>query len=66
MTAYAVASRTMYQYNEQPLQFDGRSIFRYMVYPTYYLLYGNIGNELENLDGKDNSTQIASMDLSFS
>ena len=54
MTAYAVASRTMHQYNEQPLQFDGRSIFRYMVYPTYYLLYGNIGNELDNLDGKDN------------
>ena len=53
MTAYGVASRSMYSYDSQLLTFEGRSIFRYIVYPTYYLMYGNVGNELDNLDGKN-------------
>jgi hypothetical protein len=52
MTAYGVASRTMYNYNNQTLEFDGRSIFRNIIYPTYYLMYGNVGGELSDLDGK--------------
>lgn len=52
MTAYGVASRTMYDYNSEPLTFDGRTIFRYIVYPTYYLMYGNVDVELEKLDSK--------------
>ncbi len=51
MTAYGVASRTMYNYNNDTLSFDGRSIFRNILYPTYYLMYGNIGDELTELDG---------------
>jgi hypothetical protein len=53
MTAYGVASRTMYNYNNDTLSFDGRSIFRNILYPTYYLMYGNLDNELSDLDGKE-------------
>ncbi len=53
MTAYGVASRTMYNYNNDTLSFDGRSIFRNLIYPTYYLMYGNVGGELSALDGKE-------------
>lgn len=53
MTAYAVASRTMFNFNSSsPILFDGRSIFRNLIYPTYYLMYGNIGGELTSLDGR--------------
>jgi hypothetical protein len=52
MTAYGVASRAMYNYNNQHLTFDGRSIFRQIIYPTYYMMYGNIADELNKLDGK--------------
>ena len=52
MTAYGVASRTMYNYNNQTLEFDGRSIFRNIIYPTYYLMYGSISGELDDLDGE--------------
>ena len=31
-------------------RFDGRSIFRQVIYPVYYLLYGEFGNELQVLD----------------
>jgi hypothetical protein len=51
MTAYGVTSRTMYNYNNQILEFDGRSIFRNIIYPTYYLMYGDVNDELKNLDG---------------
>ena len=54
MIAYGVASRTMHNYNNSTISFDGRSIFRNIVYPTYYLLYGNVGNELSDLDSKNN------------
>lgn len=54
MTAYGVASRTMYDYNNDDdtddLTFDGRSIFRHVIYPSYYLMYGSTDNELEALD----------------
>ena len=53
MTAYGVASRAMYTYNNETLTFDGRSIFRKIIYPTYYLMYGNVGDELTGLDGRD-------------
>ena len=53
MVAYGVASRAMYQYTDQPLTFDGRSMFREILYPTYYLMYGNIGDELTALQGRE-------------
>ena len=57
MTAYGVASRSMVYYPNADLfntdtSFDGRSVFRQIAYPVYYLLYGEIDNELANLDGR--------------
>jgi len=52
MTAYGVASRTMYNFTNDTLSFDGRSIFRNIIYPVYYFMYGSFGNELSALDGK--------------
>jgi len=52
MSAYGVASRAMYNYNNDTLSFDGRSIFRNIFYPVYYFMYGNLDNELDALDGK--------------
>jgi hypothetical protein len=52
MIAYGVTSRAMYIYNNITISFDGQSIFRNILYPTYYLMYGNVGNELTSLDGK--------------
>ncbi len=53
MIAYGVTSRSMYIFNNDTLSFDGRSIFGSIIYPTYYLMYGNVGNELTELDGKE-------------
>jgi len=53
MSAYGVASRAMYNYNNDTLSFDGRSIFRNILYPVYYFMYGSLGNELDALDGKE-------------
>ncbi|CAF0878333.1 unnamed protein product [Adineta steineri] len=58
MAGYGVASRSMVYYpnanlfNETStdISFDGRSIFRQIVYPVYYLMYGEFGKELDNLD----------------
>jgi hypothetical protein len=61
MVGYGVASRSMVYYPKAngfttdsggsiDTSFDGRSVFRQIVYPVYYLLYGNIGNELNTLD----------------
>ncbi|CAF4285885.1 unnamed protein product [Rotaria sp. Silwood2] len=54
MIAYGVTSRSMYNYNADnntdDLEFDGRSVFRHIVYPTYYLMYGSTDNELTALD----------------
>lgn len=53
MIAYGVASRAMHKYNNITLAFTGRSILKNIIYPTYYLMYGNIGDELSDLDGND-------------
>ena len=54
MIGYGVASRTMYDYSSDPdaddLTFDGRSVFRHIIYPTYYLMYGSTDRELQALD----------------
>ncbi|CAF1416982.1 unnamed protein product [Adineta steineri] len=58
MTGYGVASRSMVYYSNPTLfndtttdtSFDGRSIFRQIIYPVYYLMYGQMGNELADLD----------------
>lgn len=62
MTGYGVASRSMVYYSNADLfpseqvdtSFNGRSIFRQIAYPVYYLMYGQFGNELSDLDGKSN------------
>ena len=67
MIAYGVASRAMYSYNNDALSFDGRSIFRNIIYPTYYLLYEHLENELADLDGKmRNKRRYASNNFIFS
>ena len=61
MTGYGVASRSMVYYpnadkfNDSNIDtsFSGRSIFRQIAYPVYYLMYGEVGNELGYLDGKN-------------
>ncbi|CAF1094081.1 unnamed protein product [Adineta steineri] len=58
MTGYGVASRSMVYYSNPTLfndtttdtSFDGRSIFRQIIYPVYYLMYGQMGNELTDLN----------------
>ena len=55
MIAYGVTSRSMFNYNADnntdDLTFDGRSVFRNILYPTYYLMYGSQDDELQKLDG---------------
>ncbi len=58
MLGYGVSSRSMVYYSNADqfnttTAFDGRAIFRQIVYPVYYLLYDQFGNELQNLDGTD-------------
>ncbi len=64
MAGYGVASRSMVYYpivnnfttetgGAIHASFDGRAVFRQVIYPVYYLLYGQFGNELQNLDGMD-------------
>ncbi|CAF4870469.1 unnamed protein product [Rotaria sp. Silwood1] len=63
MAGYGVASRSMAYYpnanrfnlTDFSTDFDGRSIFRQIAYPIYYLMYGEFGNELSYLDETDNS-----------
>ncbi|CAF1276333.1 unnamed protein product [Rotaria magnacalcarata] len=58
MTGYGVASRAMAYYpnanrfNETGIstEFNGRDIFRQIAYPVYYLMYGEFGTELDDLD----------------
>lgn len=56
MIAYGVTSRAMYNYNQNSntddLTFDGRSVFRNIIYPVYYLMYGSTDGELAALDRK--------------
>jgi hypothetical protein len=65
MIGYGVASRSMAYYPNSDLfndpvdtAFDGRSIFRQIIYPVYYLMYGQFGNELSNLDRKYTSQKL--------
>ncbi|CAF4602126.1 unnamed protein product [Rotaria sp. Silwood1] len=61
MIGYGVASRSMVYYpraNNFTMEtggsinnsFDGRTVFRHIIYPVYYFLYGDFGDELTNLD----------------
>ena len=58
MTGYGVASRSMvyyphkgeYEHYNESLWFDGRSVFRDVIYPVYYLMHGEVSGELKNLD----------------
>jgi hypothetical protein len=54
MIGYGVTSRVMYNYNSDndtdDLTFDGRSVFRHIIYPVYYLMYGSTDAELAALD----------------
>lgn len=58
MIGYGTASRSMAYYPYQTnssnydTSFNGRSIFRQIVYPVYYLLYNDYNNETGYLDGK--------------
>jgi hypothetical protein len=59
MCGYGVASRAMAFYpNRESFEnvnisvaFDGRTVFRQIAYPVYYLMYGEMGYELSSLDG---------------
>ncbi|CAF4647243.1 unnamed protein product [Rotaria sp. Silwood1] len=61
MIGYGVASRSMVYYpraNNFTMEtggsidnsFDGRSVFRHIAYPVYYLLHGEVGDERTSLD----------------
>ena len=61
MIGYGVASRSMTYYPEGNdviirggysvnSSFDGQSVFRQIIYPVYYLMYGEFGVELTNLN----------------
>ena len=58
MTGYGVSSRSMVYYANPDIftdidtSFNGRSIFRQIAYPVYYLMYGETGDELADLDSK--------------
>jgi hypothetical protein len=62
MIGYGVASRSMVYYpivngfttetgGQIDTTFDGRNVFRQILYPVYYLLYGRLDDELNNLNG---------------
>lgn len=63
MTGYGVASRSMVFYANPDIfpntstAFNGRDIFAQIAYPVYYLLYGEIDNELNSLERKIFSSQ---------
>ena len=55
MLGYGISSRSMVYYPNADkfntsTAFDGRSVFRQIAYPVYYLIYGEIQDELANLD----------------
>ncbi|UJR20243.1 hypothetical protein I4U23_023374 [Adineta vaga] len=56
--AYGITSRSMIAYGT--IDFDGRKIFRDIVYPVYYFVHGSFDNERTQLETTpDNSTTIA-------
>ncbi len=62
MIGYGVASRSMVYYpvangltrattgETIDTSFDGRSVFHQILYPVYYMMYGQIDNELKALN----------------
>jgi len=77
MAGYGVASRSMVYYpivnnftteTDGPIDasFDGRSVFRHIAYPVYYLLYGEFGTELDDLDSMSMNSIIIPYPLSSS
>ena len=63
MIGYGVSTRSMAYYPEDnavvtrgnysvDARFDGRSVFRQIIYPVYYLMYGEFGEEMKNLDSE--------------
>ncbi|CAF3862174.1 unnamed protein product [Rotaria sp. Silwood1] len=66
MIAYGVASRSMVYYPKVnnftretggPIDasFDGRNVFRQIIYPVYYLLYEEFHTQLDDLDNNSNA-----------
>ncbi|CAF4924916.1 unnamed protein product, partial [Rotaria sp. Silwood1] len=66
MIGYGVASRSMVYYPVEngfttktngsiDNSFDGRAVFHQVLYPVYYLLYSQFGNELQNLDNNSDA-----------
>ncbi|CAF1174559.1 unnamed protein product [Rotaria sordida] len=66
MISYGVASRSMVYYpivnnftteTGGPIDtsFDGRNVFRQIIYPVYYLLHGEFGNERLSLESNPNA-----------
>lgn len=52
---YGVASRAMIAYGT--FDFDGRQVFRNVVYPVYYFVLGSFDNELSTLDGTNDDSK---------
>lgn len=61
MIGYAVSSRSMVYYPKEnnftiatggsiDTSFSGRPVFRNLMYPVYYMLHGQISQELSNFD----------------
>ena len=74
MTGYGVASRSMVYYPHPDIfstgnvttAFEGRPIFRQIIYPAYYLIFGEVSAERENLDRKFQTISIFRIDGNLS
>jgi hypothetical protein len=80
MIGYGVASRSMVYYpvangfttatgGTIDTSFDGRSVFHQILYPVYYMMYGQIDNELAALNSmyvRCNSVYILCLIFSIS
>jgi hypothetical protein len=69
MIGYGVASRSMVYYPVAnnfttatggfiDTSFDGRTVFRQIIYPVYFFLHGEFSGELNNLDSMYNNHSI--------
>ena len=69
MAGYGIASRSMVYYSHPDIfentntttTFEGRPIFRQILYPVYYLMYGDMGNERVDLDRKSKNSRFQSI-----
>jgi hypothetical protein len=50
MLSYGTASRSIAYYGN--INFTAESIFHDMIYPVYYLMYSQLDDELNHLDGE--------------